>query len=104
MQVQFNGRIPAFQAGYVGSIPITRSNFSKCAFNSAGQSNCLLSSKPLVRVQYGALDMVGVAQLVRASDCGPEGREFETHLPPFKIGCKFRVDSISTLFLLYVHI
>ena len=42
--------------------------------------------------------MVGVAQLVRASDCGPEGREFETHLPPFKIGCKFRVDSISTLF------
>ena len=25
MRVQFNGRIPAFQAGYVGSIPITRS-------------------------------------------------------------------------------
>ena len=26
MRVQFNGRIPAFQAGRVGSIPITRSN------------------------------------------------------------------------------
>ena len=36
LRVEFNGRIPAFQAGYVGSIPITRSNFSKCAFNSAG--------------------------------------------------------------------
>ena len=23
-----------------------------------------------------------VAQLVRAPDCGPGGREFETHLPP----------------------
>ena len=29
--------------------------------------------------------MVGVAQLVRASDCGPEGRGFETHLPPHKV-------------------
>ena len=26
--------------------------------------------------------MVDVAQLVRASDCGSEGRGFETHLPP----------------------
>gem|GEM_PF-700382 len=26
--------------------------------------------------------MVDVAQLVRASDCGPEGRGFEPHLPP----------------------
>ena len=26
MRVLFNGRIPAFQAGCVGSIPITRSN------------------------------------------------------------------------------
>lgn len=26
--------------------------------------------------------MVVVAQLVRASDCGSEGRGFETHLPP----------------------
>ena len=28
--------------------------------------------------------MVDVAQLVRASDCGSEGRGFETHLPPSK--------------------
>ena len=27
VRVYFNGRIPAFQAGYVGSIPITRSTF-----------------------------------------------------------------------------
>ena len=26
--------------------------------------------------------MVGVAQLVRASDCGSEGRGFESHHPP----------------------
>ena len=28
--------------------------------------------------------MVVVAQFVRASDCGSEGRGFETHHPPFK--------------------
>lgn len=26
--------------------------------------------------------MVGVAQLVRVSDCGPEGRGFDPHFPP----------------------
>ena len=26
--------------------------------------------------------MVDVAQLVRVPDCGSEGREFESHLPP----------------------
>ena len=29
-------------------------------------------------------DAVGVAQLVRASGCGPEGRGFEPHHPPHK--------------------
>ena len=48
MQVQFNGRIPAFQAGRVGSIPITRSNI--CVCSSVGQSNCLLSNGPGVRI------------------------------------------------------
>lgn len=28
--------------------------------------------------------MVGLAQLVRASDCGPEGRWFEASIPPHK--------------------
>ena len=28
--------------------------------------------------------MVGMAQLVRASGCGPEGRGFETHYSPHK--------------------
>ena len=38
--------------------------------------------------------MVVVAQLVRASVCGTEGRGFETHLPPKKLRFK------SELFLL----
>ena len=52
MRVQFSGRTPAFQAGCVGSIPITRST---CANSSAGQSNCLLSSRSGVRVPFSAL-------------------------------------------------
>ncbi len=36
------------------------------------------------------LKMVGVAQLVRASDCGPEGRGFNSHHPPhFYFKCNF---------------
>ena len=56
MRVLFNGRIPAFQAGCVGSIPITRSSIFNliCAFSSAGQSNCLLSSRSGVRVPQSA--------------------------------------------------
>lgn len=30
----------------------------------------------------GVLVMVGLAQLVRASDCGPEGRRFNSDIPP----------------------
>ena len=26
--------------------------------------------------------MVGLAQMVRASDCGPEGRRFDPDIPP----------------------
>lgn len=29
-------------------------------------------------------DMADIAQSVRASDCGPEGRGFDTHCPPQK--------------------
>lgn len=39
--------------------------------------------------------MVIVAQLVRASDCGSEGRGFETRLSPFKL----ESPEISGLFL-----
>ena len=28
------------------------------------------------------LGMVGLAQMVRASDCGPEGRRFDPDIPP----------------------
>ena len=36
--------------------------------------------------------MVVVAQLVRASDCGSEGRGFEPHLPP-----KLKTSILATL-------
>ncbi len=37
-----------------------------------------------------APETVDVAQLVRASDCGSEGRGFKSHLPPRKIkNCLF---------------
>ncbi len=29
--------------------------------------------------------MVGLAQMVRASDCGPEGRRFDPDIPPHTI-------------------
>ncbi len=37
-----------------------------------------------VNIAYDNLYMVGVAQLVRASGCGPEGREFKSHHSPNK--------------------
>ncbi len=30
------------------------------------------------------LYLVGLAQMVRASDCGPEGRRFDPDIPPHK--------------------
>ena len=36
--------------------------------------------------------MVVVAQLVRASDCGSEGRGFEPHLPP-----KLKINNLAAL-------
>ena len=29
--------------------------------------------------------MVGLAQMVRASDCGPEGRRFDSDIPPHQV-------------------
>ena len=54
------------------------------ALSSAGQSNGLLSRRSKVRILQGVLGnyMVGVAQLVRASGCGPEGRGFNSHHSP----------------------
>ena len=40
--------------------------------------------------------MVDIAQLVSASDCGSEGRGFESHYPPHK---KNRYRKVSVLFL-----
>lgn len=45
--------------------------------------------------------MVGVAQLVRVSDCGPEGRGFDPHFPP-----KEKAESHTKtvwLFLLFIY-
>ena len=41
-------------------------------------------------------NMVDIAQLVSASDCGSEGRGFESHYPPHK---KKRYLSVSLLFI-----
>ena len=46
----------------------------------------------LVLFGAGADDMVGIAQLVRASGCGPEGRGFESLYSPHK---KIRCESIG---------
>ena len=40
--------------------------------------------------------MVDIAQLVSASDCGSEGRGFESHYPPHK---KKRYHPVSLLFI-----
>ena len=44
--------------------------------------------------------MVKLAQLVRASDCGSEGRGFESHISPFKK----RSDESHCVFSLYVNL
>lgn len=47
---------------------------------------CLLSTGSGVRVPSGSSGiacMVGVAQLASASDCGSEGRGFESLYPPW---------------------
>ena len=43
----------------------------------------------LVKVIYLRAQMVVVAQLVRAPDCGSGGRGFESHLPPKVKGLAF---------------
>ena len=45
----------------------------------------LLSAGSGVRIPSGSFGMVGVAQLVSASDCGSEGRGFESLYPPFAL-------------------
>ena len=45
--------------------------------------------------------MVVVAQLVRASVCGTEGRGFEPHLPP-KINIKCTLLYVHFIFLFFV--
>ena len=42
--------------------------------------------------------MVDVAQSVRVTDCGSEGRGFESHLPPLKAGCEV----LPRIFFLFV--
>ena len=44
--------------------------------------------------------MVDVAQLVRVTDCGSEGRGFESHLPP-KVQTKQKGVEFSTPFVFY---
>ena len=43
--------------------------------------------------------MVDVAQLVRVTDCGSEGRGFESHLPPIEQARRCRAIDIFLFFL-----
>ena len=45
------------------------------------------SGVPNLKLENGfsKLNMVDIAQLVSASDCGSEGRGFESHYPPHKV-------------------
>ena len=48
-----------------------------------------------------SIKMVGIAQLVRALDCGSRGRGFESHYPPHIMGCRQAVRH-QTLTLAFV--
>ena len=49
----------------------------------------LILGKRLIDIFLPSLKTVAIAQLVRASDCGSEGRGFEPHWPPQKRLCLF---------------
>ena len=44
----------------------------------------VVGSSPITHPILSLLLMVDIAQLVSASDCGSEGRGFESHYPPHK--------------------
>ena len=101
MRVQFNGRTPAFQAGYVGSIPITRFPFvngkiqlrimcSQLSWIEQRPSKPWVGgSNPFEHIRDNLIIpfyMVGIAQLVSAPDCGSGGPGFESQYPPLACG------------------
>lgn len=55
-----------------------------CIFFIKKQAAPLVNSKKKCTLAALKQDMVKLAQLVRASDCGSEGRGFETHISPQK--------------------
>ena len=60
-----------------------------------GTKKCLTFAPRLAK----PIDMVDVAQSVRVTDCGSEGRGFESHLPPLKKRSDF-LDAFSAFSLL----
>ena len=64
-----------------------------------------ISSKKILRYikkilsLYPQINMVVVAQLVRASDCGSEGRRFEPDHPPFIFFGFLLIKSFQLLYL-----
>ena len=46
--------------------------------------------------------MVGLAQMVRASDCGPEGRRFDPDIPPHRKYSILR-NTIFSIYLWYLY-
>ena len=56
-------------------------------FHKITTISLLISPKICAIIAY----MVGLAQMVRASDCGPEGRRFDPDIPPQVYVRKLRV-------------
>ncbi len=73
-QYTFNVRVPSSNLGGVTNAPLAQL-VQSISFTPRGSE---------VRILQGA-HMVDIAQLVRASDCGSEGRGFDSHYSPNKV-------------------
>ena len=76
-----NGPQPARRRQSVTVSPMYGLFSAEAAENFALNKKCIKFARCLKRRKLHTVD---VAQLVRASDCGSEGRGFEPHLPPEK--------------------
>ena len=67
MQAWFNGRTPAFQAGYVGSIPITRFEITLISIKYARVAQ-------LVERDLAKVEAAGSSPVSRSNEKGSSGR------------------------------
>ena len=53
--------------------------------------------KEIFTIFFAFVGMADLAQLVRASDCGPEGHGFESHSPPHMLNWQHQVNKLIHL-------